>query len=172
MNNSSGTQCTHCAQGCHVICHKKGEVLRCPCPARSESFPLKEKNQGAAGNKSQQPVLSFLWSLVHHLTFVWFRVGVPQQKSVASYELLYGVNSLQDLFFPEIVIAIQQCTGCFISACMKTNAYQAIKNALLSHKNSICTFMRCGHLTYDPWIWLKVTSMASTASNRKSAKNP
>ena len=32
--------------------------------------------------------------------------------------------------------------------------------------------MRCGHFTYDaydPWIWLKVTSMAS---NRKSAKNP
>jgi hypothetical protein len=28
----------------------------------------------------------------------------------------------------------------------------------------ICTFMRCGHLTYDPWIWLKVISMASTAS--------
>ena len=26
--------------------------------------------------------------------------------------------------------------------------------------------------TFDPWIWLKVTSMASTASNRKSAKNP
>ena len=24
--------------------------------------------------------------------------------------------------------------------------------------------MRCGNLTYDPWIWLKVTSMASTAS--------
>ena len=32
--------------------------------------------------------------------------------------------------------------------------------------------MRSGNLTYDPWIWLKVTSMASTASNRKSAKNP
>jgi hypothetical protein len=32
--------------------------------------------------------------------------------------------------------------------------------------------MRCGILTYEPWIWLKVTSMASTASNRKSAKNP
>ena len=32
--------------------------------------------------------------------------------------------------------------------------------------------MRCGHLTYDPWIWLKVTFMASTASKRKCAKNP
>ena len=31
--------------------------------------------------------------------------------------------------------------------------------------------MRCGNLTYDPWIWWKVISMASTASNRKSAKN-
>ena len=25
--------------------------------------------------------------------------------------------------------------------------------------------MRCGHLTYDPWIWLKVTSPSSTASD-------
>jgi hypothetical protein len=24
--------------------------------------------------------------------------------------------------------------------------------------------MRCGHLAYDTWIWLKVTSLASTAS--------
>ena len=38
------------------------------------------------------------------------------------------------------------------------------------HLLLFCTFMRWGHLTCDPWIWLKVTSMASTASNRKSAK--
>ena len=35
----------------------------------------------------------------------------------------------------------------------------------------VCVFIGKGHLTYDPWIWLKVTSMASTASNRKNAKN-
>ena len=61
---------------------------------------------------------------------------------------------------------------CSNSICAKKTHFLAIKNALLSHKNGICTFMRCGHLTYDPWIWLKVTSMASTASNRKSAKTP
>ena len=59
-------------------------------------------------------------------------------------------------------------TGCLNSICAKKTPLLAIKNALLSHKNNICTFMWCGHLTYDPWIWLKVTSMASTASNRKS----
>ena len=31
-------------------------------------------------------------------------------------------------------------------------------------------FPRLHHLTYDPWIWLKVTSMASIASNIKSAE--
>ena len=55
-------------------------------------------------------------------------------------------------------------TGCFNSICLKTNTYQAIKNALLSHKNGICTFMRCGILTNDPWILMKITSLASTAS--------
>ena len=24
--------------------------------------------------------------------------------------------------------------------------------------------MRCGHLNYDTWIWLKITSLSSTAS--------
>ena len=56
------------------------------------------------------------------------------------------------------------CTGCFNSICSKTNTYQAIKNALLRHENRICTFLRCRILTYEPWIWLKVTSMASTFS--------
>ena len=32
-------------------------------------------------------------------------------------------------------------------------------------------FLRFQHLTYDPWIWLKVISMASTASNIKNAQN-
>ena len=65
-----------------------------------------------------------------------------------------------------------RCTGCSNSICAKKTHFLSMKNALLCHKNGICTFMRCGHLTYDPWIWLKVTSMASTASNRKSAKTP
>ena len=66
-------------------------------------------------------------------------------------------------------------TGCLNMLCQTSNHLLGIKNTLLSHKNGICTFMRCGNLTYDTWIcpiWLKVTSMASTASNRKSAKNP
>ena len=35
--------------------------------------------------------------------------------------------------------------------------------------------MRCGHLTYDSWIWLKITSLSSTASvndNRISLEIP
>ena len=68
--------------------------------------------------------------------------------------------------------SFEDSTGCSNLICAKKTHFLAIKNVLLSHKNGICTFMRCGHLTYDPWIWLKVTSMASTASNRKSAKTP
>ena len=56
-------------------------------------------------------------------------------------------------------------TGCSNSICTKTNAYWAIKNTLLSHKHKICTLMRCGILTYDSWIWLKITSLSSTASD-------
>ena len=51
-------------------------------------------------------------------------------------------------------------TGCSNSICAKKPHLLVIKNALLSHKNSICIFMRYGHLTYDSWILLKVTFMA------------
>jgi hypothetical protein len=44
--------------------------------------------------------------------------------------------------------------------------FQAMK------KVSVCSLaMGNGHLAYDPWIWLKVKSMASTASNRKIPKD-
>ena len=55
-------------------------------------------------------------------------------------------------------------TGCLNAKPDVLNTYKAIKNALLSHKNGICTFMRCGNLSYDPWIWLKILSLSSTAS--------
>ena len=58
-------------------------------------------------------------------------------------------------------------TGCVNSICDTLNA---IKNALLSYKNCICTFMRCGHLTYDTWIWLKITPLSSTASVLKECQ--
>ena len=74
------------------------------------------------------------------------------------------MNFLFNIFFQV------KSTGCLNMLCQTSNHLLGIKNTLLSHKNGICTFMRCGNLTYDTWIWLKVTSMASTASNRKSAK--
>jgi hypothetical protein len=30
--------------------------------------------------------------------------------------------------------------------------------------------MRCGNLIYDPWIWLKITFLSSTASALKDGK--
>ena len=48
--------------------------------------------------------------------------------------------------------------------CQTSNHSLGIKNTLLSHKNAICTFMRSGNLIYDTWIWLKITSLSSTAS--------
>jgi hypothetical protein len=34
----------------------------------------------------------------------------------------------------------------------------------------ICVFIGNGHLTIDPWIWLKVTSLSSTASVLNDAR--
>ena len=86
--------------------------------------------------------------------FIWF-----------GFETQFGLNFSWSLKVSLLI------TGCSNSICAKKTPLLAIKNGLLSHKNDICTFMRCGHLTYDPWIWFKITSMASTASNRKSVKN-
>ena len=55
-------------------------------------------------------------------------------------------------------------TGCLNMNCQTSTHLFGIKNTLLSHENNICTFMRCGNLTYDTYIWLKITSLSSTAS--------
>ena len=94
---------------------------------------------------------------------------------IESENLVYGTTNRnfliiwRNLQIPKKV-GSSRSTGCSNSICAKVNTYQAIKNALLSYKNRICTFIRCGHLTYDLWIWLKVPSMASTASDSKSGK--
>ena len=59
---------------------------------------------------------------------------------------------------------LPRSTGCLNMLCQTSNHFLGIKNTLLSHKNGICTFMRYGNLTYDAWIWLKITSLSSTAS--------
>ena len=102
-------------------------------------------------------------------------VKVERQTSISEFIPFFDhffTKFVFDFRTIEIIDNKKEITGCSNSICAKKTPLLPIKNALLSHKNDICTFMRCGHLTYDPWIWLKVTSMASTASNRKSAKTP
>ena len=117
--------------------------------AKTLNFHISTIDIGLARTKATMGSNSF-WKCIHILTF---KIVFTINFSKASVELVCN-------------------TGCSNSICAKKTHFLAIKNALLSHKNSICTFMRCGHLTYDPWIWLKDTSMASTASNRKSTKTP
>ena len=62
-------------------------------------------------------------------------------------------------------------TGCSNMICQTSNQLLGITNTLLSHKNGICTFMRCGNLTYDIWIWLKITSLSSTALVLNDGRN-
>ena len=56
------------------------------------------------------------------------------------------------------------CTGCLNMNCQTSKHLLGIKYTLLSHKNGICTFLKCGNLTYDTWICLKITFLSSTAS--------
>ena len=51
-----------------------------------------------------------------------------------------------------------------IAHCVHDHYYLQSVETFLSRKNGTSTFMRCGNLTYDPWIWLKMTSLSSTAS--------
>ena len=76
---------------------------------------------------------------------------------------LIKVFGIQKLHWQNLKIV--RYSGCLNAKPDVLNTYQAIKSALLSNKEEMNTFMRCGNLTYDPWIWLRLTSMASTASN-------
>ena len=55
--------------------------------------------------------------------------------------------------------------------CSNSVSSERYKCAILSYEKGICTFIGNEHFTYHPWIWLKVKSMASTASNRKITKS-
>ena len=78
--------------------------------------------------------------------------------------LVYNHTKNGNQIFYCLLTYLVECTGCLNMLCQTSNHLLGIKNTLLSHKNGICTFMRCGNLTYDTWIWLKITFLSSTAS--------
>ena len=74
-------------------------------------------------------------------------------------------------FYPPVQMKAAYSTGCpganiYVSTCSERQKY-----ASQIWFEGVVGILNSGNLTYDPWIWLKVTYMASTASNRKSAKN-
>ena len=62
-------------------------------------------------------------------------------------------------------------TGCPGANIYVSTCYERQRYASQIWFEGVLGILNSGHLTYNPWIWLKVTYMASTASNRKSAKN-
>ena len=122
-------------------------------------------------NNSQKCTLSLVAQNIRQKIFIYIFCFLD--KAYLSY-LSRFLHLIFFIIFPQIFLS--SClfetwynmaflsTGCVNSICYTLNAYSAIKNALLSNKNGICTFLRCGHLTYDPWVWLKITSLSSTAS--------
>jgi hypothetical protein len=55
-------------------------------------------------------------------------------------------------------------TGCSISKCHNVTGIYRVFEIKMCQIKGICLFTGNGHLTIDPWIWLKVTSLSSTAS--------
>ena len=88
---------------------------------------------------------------------------IKNWKKIYDFEPNLSVHSSTKLL-SQMKCFYHKLTGCLNMNCQTSNHLLGIKNTLLSHKNGICTFMRCGNLTYDTWIWLKITSLSSTAS--------
>ena len=62
-------------------------------------------------------------------------------------------------------------TGCSISKRNNVSSFYRVFVIKKCQIKGICMFIGNGHLTIDPWNWSKVTSLSSTASKRKGAKN-
>ena len=121
---------------------------------------------GCSNDKCQVLFLALIF-LPQTFLFFWWSHYEAIQQSKRPYLTVKRLHLnknwlLVGLFF--------STTGCLNAKPDVLNTYYAIKRAFLSHKNSICTFMRCGNLTYDPWIWLKITSLSSTASVLKDGR--
>ena len=112
MNNLSDAWCTLCTGvPCNLSQKGRSFVVPLSCQIRFFSIERKER-QGAAGNKSQQPVLSFLWSLVHHLTFCMVQIWCSIAKSVVKYIFIrrkYSNFSLLPVCFQSASALIQVC---------------------------------------------------------------
>ena len=61
-------------------------------------------------------------------------------------------------------------TGCLISKRHNVNSIYRVFEIKMCQIKGICMFIGNGHLTVDPWIWLKVTSLSSTASVLKDGR--
>jgi hypothetical protein len=61
-------------------------------------------------------------------------------------------------------------TGCSISKCHNVSSIYRVFEIKMCQIKGICVFIGNGHLTIDPWIWLKVTSLSSTASVLNDAR--
>ena len=55
-------------------------------------------------------------------------------------------------------------TGCLISKCHNVSSIYRVFEIKMCQIKGICMFIGNGHLTFDLQIWLKVTSLTSTAS--------
>ena len=73
-----------------------------------------------------------------------------EKKEGSSSQLLVPQLKTKDKLTMVVNARKLGTTGCLNAKRDVLNTYQAIKSALLSHKNRICTFLRCGNLAYDP----------------------
>ena len=61
-------------------------------------------------------------------------------------------------------------TGCLVSKRDNVSSIYRVFELKMWKIKLICMFIGNGHLTIGPWIWLKVTSLSSTASVLKACQ--
>ena len=75
---------------------------------------------------------------------------------------LKGVS--QNLRFRLFLTIFSTTTGCLVSKRHNVGSIYRVFELKMRKIKVICMFIGNGHLTNEPWIWLKVTSLSSTAS--------
>ena len=74
------------------------------------------------------------------------------------------------LWISEKKYPILECTGSLNSKRDNLSSIYGIFEIKMCNRKCICMFIGNGHLSIDPWIWLELTTLSSTASVLKDGR--
>ena len=98
------------------------------------------------------------------------RIKIPKSVSFLSQKRYKCKNVKSFYSSKNCLLKNAVTTGSLVSKRDNVSSIYRVFELKMRKTKVICMFIGNGHLTIDPWIWLKVTFLSSTASVLKDSR--